>query len=191
MHSLHRGVYKLQKVKYRQVQKELDKMKSLMQPSGASGSGSTTSPSRRASTATTSSPGDILQPKIPELRGEFSKLSAPGMPALYAAAGAEADTAAAAAYKELVVRKLRAEGVQKGSNMVTDAWTFANMKMMTMFMRSCFVSAKNNNPGYEELKWIWIYTSSLFVVCLVLVAAAWECQLPSNLPLLVIGRPFF
>jgi hypothetical protein len=29
-----------------------------------------------------------------------------------------------------VVRKFRAEGMQKGTNMITDAWTFANMKMM-------------------------------------------------------------
>ena len=58
--------------------------------------------------------------------------------------------------------------------MITDAWTFANMKMLTIGLRSCFVLADRPNPGWRELSLIWLYTLALLLVCLVLVAAAWE-----------------
>ena len=67
-------------------------------------------------------------------------------------------------YHELLVRKVRAEGVQKGSNLITDAWTFANMRMMTIFLRSFFLADTTDDPGLPELGFIWLYTLVLFVL---------------------------
>ena len=73
-------------------------MKSLMRPHGSRAAGSNTSPARGSNVKPAASPGDLLNSKIPELNGEFSKLTAPGIAPLYAAAGAEADTAATSNY---------------------------------------------------------------------------------------------
>lgn len=128
------GVYKLQKMKHRAVAAELDSISTIMQKNGARvGSGSELD---RGS--------DVLQENIPA----FSKLS---VPIEQHEGTASVDAERATMYRQLVVRKFRAEGMQKGTNMITDAWTFANMKMMTIFMRSCFISAKENNPGINEL----------------------------------------
>jgi hypothetical protein len=131
------GVYKLQKMKHRAVAAELESISSLMQNYEANmGSGTDPTPT-----------SGILQAQIPA----FSKLSEP---MLHDPGSDSVDIEHALMYRELVVRKFRAEGMQKGTNMITDAWTFANMKMMTIFMRSCFISAKEDNPGDEELGWV-------------------------------------
>ena len=132
------GVYKLQKMKYRAVAAQLERMSTLMRKNGAHAG------SRSDGVDTAS---DILQADIPA----FSALSEPISQDL----GSDSvDVEHAMMYRELIVRKFRAEGVEKGTNMITDAWTFANMKMMTIFMRSCFISAKEDNPGDEELAWV-------------------------------------
>ena len=160
------GVYKLQKMKHRAVQRELEQMAALLRERDGSRAGSGSGGGSRAGDAE----GDLLDSRIPE----FSKLSAPA-----AVSGAPVDAddeeaAAASVYKQLVKAKLRAEGVQKGSNLITDGWTFANMKMLTIFLRSLFVEAPGPNPGWEELAMIWVYSAVLFVACAILVAAAWE-----------------
>lgn len=130
------GVYKLQKIKYRAVAAELERMSTLMRKNGVL-TGSRSDESETAS--------DILQAEIPA----FSALSEPmGKDSI----SDSVDVEHAMMYRELIVRKFRAEGVEKGTNMITDAWTFANMKMMTIFMRSCFISAKEDNPGDKELE---------------------------------------
>ena len=132
------GVYKLQKMKHRAVAAELDRISALMETNGA----------RRSSSSDRNGLGsDILQANIPA----FSKLS---KPVVRAGSSDSIDVEHAIMYRELVVRKFRAEGMQKGTNMITDAWTFANMKMMTIFMRSCFVSAAEDSPGGKELLWV-------------------------------------
>eukprot|EP01043_Picozoa_sp_COSAG02_P000377 COSAG02_NODE_7_length_64539_cov_120.393482_10_plen_463_part_00 len=177
------GVYKLQKIKHRAVAAELERISALMQSDQTStGSGSACDGSTR----------DMLQAQIPA----FSKISEP---LAHDPGSGSVDMENALMYRELVVCKFRAEGMQTGTNMITDAWTFANMKMMTIFMRSCFISADKDYPGDEELGWVrsrppcnlcaeglthcccavrfpkvWIYTGSLFLACVVLVSAAWE-----------------
>ena len=68
----------------------------------------------------TSDDDDLLQAKIPTIARASIIVRDPGGSA---GPSATLDGAAdAAIYKELVMRKLRAEGMQKGSNMITDAW---------------------------------------------------------------------
>ena len=132
------GVYKLQKMKHRAVAAELERISALMQSNQhQTGSGSD------CDDATC----DMLQAQIPA----FSKLS---QPLAHDPGSDSVEIENALMFRELVIRKFRAEGMQKGTNMITDAWTFANMKMMTIFMRSCFISAKEDNPGDEELGWV-------------------------------------
>ena len=99
------GVYKLQKMKHRAVQRELEQMAALLRERDGSRAGSGSGGGSRAGDAE----GDLLDSRIPE----FSKLSAPA-----AVSGAPVDAddeeAAALTYKQLVKAKLRAEGVQKG-----------------------------------------------------------------------------
>lgn len=151
------GVYKLQKVKYRAVAREIEQMHNLMASRGRSGSDEGGGDRESTSGAVSASEDDLLQATIPAFT---------------------AATMHAAAYKELVVRKLRAEGMQQGTNLITDAWTFANMKMMTIFLRSCFLanvgSAQKSWHGLKELSFIWAYSLALFLTCVGLVAAVWE-----------------
>jgi len=89
------GVYKLQKMKYRAVAREVDHMNTLLlRPEGKNDDDGQASGPKP--------PADLLQASIPSFR--------------------QTHDIEGAIYKELVVRKLRAEGVQKGSNLITDAW---------------------------------------------------------------------
>ena len=136
------GVYKLQKIKYRAVAKEVSRMNALLRTGGVDG----LKGSDRTGASLNLSPK--LDSKIPSLNQAKD-------------AQEEGDIEV---YQELLVRKVRAEGVQKGSNLITDAWTFANMRMMTIFLRSFFLADTTDDPGLPELGFIWLYTLALFVL---------------------------
>ena len=53
---------------------------------------------------------------------------------------------AGAEHRGLIASKLRAEGIQHGTDMITDAWTFANMKVRARAgWLHCFRSGSNSN----------------------------------------------
>jgi hypothetical protein len=101
------GVYKLQKMKYRAVQVEVQKMHDLM--------GSNV-PAHTPTKTSDAQPSSVLDTDIPSLPESFraSESSRGSCPR----STTHDDMAV---YKELLVRKLRAEGMQQGSGMITDA----------------------------------------------------------------------